>query len=87
MSHYTMKRKNIEKMIKEQNKKWLNPREYYLNSFLNHESLKYRPECGGEVDSSEDEDEAYCTECGLITSGSYPYVAGVHIDFPYGTRL
>ena len=89
MSHYIMKRKKLqEKMIKEQNKKWLNPRKYYLNSFLNHESLKYCPECGGEVEySSEDEDEAYCTECGLITSGSYPYVAGVHIDFPYGTRL
>ena len=88
-SHYIKKRKKLqEKMIKEQNKKWLNPRKYYLNSFLNHESLKYCPECGGEVEySSEDEDEAYCTSCGLITSGSYPYTAGIRIDFPYGTRI
>ena len=88
MSHYTMKRKNIEKMIKEQNKKWLNPRKYYLNSFLNHESLRYCPECGGEVEySSEDEDEAYCTRCGLVTSASIRYVAGNKIDLPYGIRL
>lgn len=88
-SHYIMKRKKLkEKMIKEQNKKWLNPRKYYLNSFLNHESLRYCPECGGEVEySSEDEDEAYCTECGLITSASIRYVAGNKIDLPYGIRL
>ena len=84
-----MKRKKLkEKMIKEQNKKWLNPRKYYLNSFLNHEPLKYCPECGGEVEySSEDEDEAYCTRCGLITSASIQYVAGTKIDLPYGIRL
>jgi NADH pyrophosphatase NudC (nudix superfamily) len=83
-----MKRKNIEKMKKEANQKWENPRKYYLNSFLNHESLQYCPECGGEIEySSEDEDEAYCTKCGLITSGNYPYVAGIHIIFPYGIRL
>ena len=51
-----MKRKKLkEKMIKEQNKKWLNPRKYYLNSFLNHESLRYCPECGGEVEYSSEE--------------------------------
>lgn len=89
MSHYIMKRKKRrEKMIKEQNQKWLNPRKYYINSFLNHESLRYCPECGGEVEySSEDEDEAYCTQCGLITSASIQYVAGVKIDLPYGIRL
>ena len=83
-----MKRKKQEKMIKEANKKWLNPRRYYLNSFLNHESLANCPECGGEIKySSEDEDEAYCTDCGLVTSASTAYVAGVHIDLPYGIRL
>ena len=75
-------------MLREQETKGLDPRGYYINSFLNHDSLKYCPECGGEVEySSEDEDEAYCTECGLVTSGSYPYVAGFRINFPYGIRL
>lgn len=83
-----MKRKKQEKMIKEQEKKWLNPRKYYLNSFLNHESLRYCPECGGEIEySSEDEDEAYCTRCGLVTSASIQYVAGIRIILPYGIRL
>ena len=85
-SHYIMKRKKLqEKMIKEATKKWLNPRKYYLDSFINHESLKYCPECGAEIEySSEDEDEAYCTKCGLITQASYDYVAGIKIDLPYG---
>lgn len=88
-SHSIMKRKKLrEKMIKEANKKWLNPRKYYINSFLNHQSLKYCPECGGEIEySSEDEDEAICTTCGLITSASIRYVAGKKIDLPYGLRL
>jgi len=88
-SHYTMKRKKLqEKMIKEANEKWLNPRKYYINSFLSHESLRYCPECGHEiVYSSEDEDEAYCTHCGLVTSASIMYVAGIKIDLPYGIRL
>jgi NADH pyrophosphatase NudC (nudix superfamily) len=83
-----MKRKKQEKMIKEQTKKWLNPRRYYINGFLNHESLRYCPECGGEIEySSEDEDEAYCKTCGLVTSASIRYVAGIRIDLPYGIRL
>ena len=87
-SHYIMRKKKLEKMKKEATKKWLNPRKYYINSFLNHESLKYCPECGAEVEySSEDEDEACCTHCGLITSASSQYVAGVRIDLPYGIRL
>ena len=88
-SHYNMKRNKLkEKMMQEQNKKWLNPRKYYINSFLNHTSLKYCPECGAEIKySSEDEDEAYCTHCGLVTSASITYVAGIKIDLPYGIRL
>jgi len=87
-SHYTMKRKKLEKKMKEQEKKWLNPRRYYIQSFLNHESLAYCPECQGEIEySSEDEDEAYCTQCGLVTSASIRYVAGQKIDLPYGIRL
>ena len=88
-SHYTMRKKLREKMIEEANKKWLNPRKYYINSFLNHESLKNCPECGGEIEysSPDDEDEAYCINCGLITSASIQYVAGQKIDLPYGIRL
>ena len=87
-SHYTMKKNKFEKMKKEQEKKWLNPRKYYINSFLNHESLRYCPECGAEVEYSyEDEDEAYCTHCGLVTSASIQYVAGRKINLPYGIRL
>ena len=58
-----MRKKRREKMIKENEKKWLNPRRYYINSFLNHQSLKNCPECGAEIEySSEDEDEAYLSE-------------------------
>lgn len=88
-SHSIMKRKKLrEKMIEDQNRKWLNPRKYFIDSFLNHESLKYCPECGAEIEySSEDEDEAICTACGLVTSASIRYVAGQEIDLPYGLRL
>ena len=75
-------------MIKEQNQKWINPRKYYINKFINHKPLNRCPECGGIIEySSEDEDEAYCTECGLVTSASNCYVAGFKIDLPYGIRL
>lgn len=89
-SHYTMKRKKLkETMMQEQKEKWENPRGYYLKSILNHESLKYCPECGHEIEysSTDDEDESYCTHCGLITSASIQYVAGIKIDLPYGLRL
>lgn len=62
-------------------------RRFYISKCINHQSLKYCPECGGEVDINEDEDEAYCTICGLVTSASICYVAGIKIDLPYGIRL
>ena len=63
-------------------------RRIYINKCLNHKPLNRCPECGGEIEySSEDEDEAYCKECGLITSASIQYVAGTKIDLPYGIRL
>ena len=69
-------------------RKNINPRKHYINTFLNHQSLKHCPECGAEIQySSEDEDEAYCTKCGLVTSASIRYVAGKKIDLPYGIRL
>ena len=87
-SHYNMRKKKIEKMKKEAEKKWLDPRRYYINIFLNHQSLQFCPECGAEIEySTEDEDEAICTHCGLITSASIAYVAGIRIDLPYGIRL
>ena len=83
-----MRKKKLEKMKKEAEKKWLDPRRYYINSFLNHQSLQFCPECGAEIEYfTEDEDEAICTHCGLITSASICYVAGVKIDLPYGIRL
>ena len=87
-SHYIMRKKKLERMRKEADKKWLNPRGYFINSCLNHKPLNICPECGAEVKySTEDEDEAYCTHCGLITSASIQYVAGIKIDLPYGIRL
>lgn len=84
-----MKKKKIEKMIQEQNHKWLHPRTHYIDTFLNHKSLKYCPECNGEIEytNPDDQDEAYCTKCGLVTSASIRYVAGQKIDLPYGLRL
>ena len=31
-----------------------------------------------------DDDETYCTHCGLVTSTSIEYVAGIKINLPYG---
>jgi len=65
---------------------WLNPRLFYLSSFIR--SLPtHCPDCGEELTLTPDGDEAYCVSCGLVTSASYPYVAGKRINFPYGIRL
>ena len=74
-SHYNMRKKKLEKMKKEAEKKWLDPRRYFINSFINHQPLNICPECGAKVKYS------------LITSASSCYVAGVKIDLPYGIRL
>lgn len=89
MSHYNMKSKKTPREMNNQTYiHRFRPREYYINTFINHQPLDTCPECGSEIKySSEDEDETYCTKCGLVTSGSYPYVAGQKIDFPYGIRL
>jgi ribosomal protein S27AE len=51
----------------------------------NHKPLSSKcPECGNDLTPTEDEDEIYCTHCGLITSMSIEYVAGMKIDLPYG---
>ena len=68
------------------NNRWLNPRLFYLNTFV--KSMPNTcPECGSELYSSEDGDETICTGCGLITSASTRYVAGERIDLLYGIRL
>ena len=61
--------------------KWLNPRLFYLQKFVIPQPTTC-PECGGELHSSEDEDETICSECGLITSASIRYVAGIKINLP-----
>lgn len=62
---------------------WLNPRLFYLKSFVKPKPNTC-PECGGELSTTIDEDETICLECGLITSMSIEYVAGHKIILPYG---
>lgn len=66
--------------------KWKDPRLFFLKSFVKPRPSTC-PECGAELTTTEDEDEAYCTDCGLVTSASNCYVAGFKIDLPYGIRL
>lgn len=55
----------------------------YLETFVKP-LPSYCPECGGELTTTEDEDETICTGCGLITSMSIEYVGIQKIDLPYG---
>lgn len=73
----------------------------YDKLFLNHECYRYSeeddsenqidyehcPECGCQLINDENSGEDYCPGCGLITTGSYSYVAGVKINYPYGLQL
>lgn len=76
----------IRGQMKKEDEEWLNPRLFYLKKFVIPQPTTC-PECGAELCSSIDEDETICTECGLITSASIRYVAGIQIDLPYGLRL
>ena len=69
-----------------ENKRWLNPRLFYLKTFVIPQPTTC-PECGNPLTTNEDEDETICTHCGLVTSASIGYVAGIPIDLPYGIRL
>ena len=40
------------------------------------------PECGAELILYDD--ETICIFCGLVCSSPHEYVAGIHIDLPYG---
>ena len=68
---------------KEMDEKWLDPRLFYLKSFIKP-LPRFCPECDGELDTSIDEDETICNKCGLVTSASIEYVAGMKIDLPNG---
>lgn len=78
-SHNTMK----DTMNDEKNKSWLNPRLFYLQSFIKP-LPQYCPECEGELDTTIDEDETICIQCGLVCSSSIEYAAGIKIDLPHG---
>ena len=74
--------------------KWENPILYetvqrinYLLSFANKEPIYNCPECGAEIEVDKDLCEEYCSQCGLITRNSYPYIAGQKYTLPYGIRL
>lgn len=87
-SHYNMRMKIKIDETFDLNEYARSLRKIYINKCLNHQPLNRCPECGGLIEySTEDEDEAYCTECGLVTSASSQYVAGVKIHLPYGIRL
>lgn len=83
-SHYNIEMNNT---IYRFNGMKFNPRTHYIKSFLNTQKLDKCPECGGKITyENEDEYEAYCTRCGLVTTASIEYVAGIKIDLPYGRR-
>ena len=57
-----------------------NPDEEY-----EYENIEKCPECKTlTIKLNENRDYEYCTKCGLITRASYDYIAGQHIDLPYG---
>ena len=58
----------------------------YIKQCINHQPLNICPECGNPIDYTEDEDEYYCTVCGLVTQSSTEYVAGQKIVLPFGRR-
>ncbi len=63
--------------------KWLNPRLYYLKSFIKPQR-QICPECQGPLEPTPDQDELICSSCGLVCSASIEYVAGVRIELPLG---
>ena len=68
---------------KEDDEKWLNPRLFFIKS-ISKPLPQYCPECRGLLDTTIDEDETICTNCGLVTSASIEYAAGIKIILPHG---
>ena len=62
-------------------REWINPRLYYLRRLI-HPIPTTCPECDHTL--TIDDDETYCPYCGLVTSTSIEYVAGIKINLPYG---
>ena len=56
---------------------------FYIQS-LQKPLSDYCPDCHGQLIHDIKLSETYCSRCGLVVSGAYDYVAGVHILFPYG---
>ena len=56
---------------------------FYIQS-LQKPLSDYCPDCHGQLIHDIKVSETYCSKCGLVVSGAYDYVAGVHILFPYG---
>ena len=78
--------------IKDNVDKWLEPEDHrkqlrltYIKSFNKPQPNKC-PECGSQLSTTIDESETICTQCGLITSASIEYVAGIRIHLPYGKQ-
>ena len=75
-----------------QKKDWLLTSEEYetlirlafIESIQSH-IPSYCPDCGEPL--TIDDEEIYCPSCGLVTQGSYPYVAGLYFPFRHGLRL
>ena len=67
-------------MLSPKDRKWLNPRLYYLQSFIKP-LPSLCPECKHEV--YHDEDEIICTNCGLVVWGPIEYVGLTRIDYPF----
>lgn len=67
-------------MLSPQEKKWLNPRLYYLQSFIKP-LPRICPECEHEL--THDEEEIFCNHCGLVVMSPIEYVGLEKIDYPF----
>lgn len=61
-----------------------NPRLFYIIK-LQAKTPTQCPECNTEL--TVDDEQIYCSKCGLITQDSYNYIAGVKYNLPHGLRL
>ena len=57
----------------------------YIKSFQNTEPISRCPECNTRINQDEWGEE-YCPKCGTVTRSNYPYVAGIPVEFPFGTK-
>ena len=57
----------------------------FIHKMSNHEPISNCPECRSVIITDEWGEE-YCSNCGLITRTYYDYVAGQHINLPFGLK-